>query len=153
MIRRSPRAGASLVGGDGNVLLALVGNFEDVRQWRRTATAHSARSPGARFPCHELAVFVGGNLYPRKAGWTHARDFLFGIALQHDLHRLAASGLRELRGCDSPTIRAELAAESAADVLLQHLNISRRDPERFRDLGSNAGEILRGNMHHKVLVA
>src|ERR1019366_8481459 len=123
VVGRSPRAGASLVGGDGDVLLALVGNFEDVRKWRRATAANSTRSPGSRFPRHEFPVFVGGDLDAREARWTHARDFLFGIALQHDLHRLAASSLRQLRRGDSPTIRAELAAESAADVLLQHLNI------------------------------
>ena len=79
----------------------------------------------------KFAVFVGGDLHARERRRTHARDFLFGIALEHDLHRLAASGLRELRRRDAPAIRAKLAAESAADVLLHHLNISCRNAERF----------------------
>ena len=122
------------IGRDRDVLFALIGNLEDVGQRRSSSTAHSASSPRARFPGNELAVLVGGDLHARKRRGTHAGDFLFGIALQHDLHRLATRLLGELCACDSPAVRRKLAAESAANILLHDLNVAGGNAERLRHL-------------------
>ena len=148
MIGRAPGASAALVGGDGSVLLALVGNLEDVGQRRSSATAHAARSPRARFPGDQLAVFVGGDFDARVSRRTHARDFELGFAVEHVLHRLAARFFRQVAGVDVPAIDGKLAAKTAANVLLQDVDVAGGNAERLSQLGRNAGNVLRGNVNH-----
>src|SRR5208337_3385517 len=102
MVRSSPGTRAALVGRNGDALLALIGHLEDVGQGRCTAAADATRSPGTRLPRGKLPVLVGGDLDTRIAGRPHTRNFLFGIAFEHDLHRLAASSLRQLRAGNAP---------------------------------------------------
>src|SRR5690242_17491672 len=63
VIRRTPGARRSLVGAHRGVLLALVGNFEHVGNWRRARARRPARAPGIRLPGHYRAVALGAYLY------------------------------------------------------------------------------------------
>src|SRR5664279_1109667 len=85
MIGRTPGAGTSLIGGDGRVLLALVGNFEDVWQGRSSAAAHAAGPPGTRIPRDDLAFFGRGNLHAGVGRGTHACHLELGTAVEHVL--------------------------------------------------------------------
>ncbi len=81
-----------------------------------------------------------------------AGDFEFGAAFEHHLYRRATGLLGKLRGDDAPAIGTELAAESAADVLLPHVNVGRGHAERLRHLAGHSGDVLRRDLHFDVIV-
>src|ERR1017187_8644307 len=153
MIGCAPGTGASLVGGDGRVLLALIRDVEDVGQRRSCASAYAASSPGARIPGDEFAVLVGGDLDARVGRGTHAGDLEFGAAVEHVLDRLASRGLGKIGGVDVPAVSGKLAAESAADIFLQHVDAARGNVEGLGHLGRDTRNVLGGDVDDEFLVA
>src|SRR5207248_2309840 len=91
------------------------------------------------------------NFHTRVGGRTAAGDLEFGRALQHDLYRLAAGLLRELRRGDAPGIIAELAAKAASNVLLLNSHIGCWDLQLGSDLLADAGDILSGEMKEQAI--
>ncbi len=131
MIGSAPRAGWTNVGADIGVLQPTIGDiFQDVGHRRCTCRARTAGPPRVRFPGHQGAVFLCGHPDAREDGRTAARHFQLGRTLEHVAHRLASGFLRDLGGVNAPAVRAKLAAEAAANMVLMNVNIGRLDLQR-----------------------
>src|SRR5262249_12025128 len=129
MVWRSPGSLAADVIDDGSVLPSLIRDFKDVGYLRRSATAHSTRSPRPRLPSHQRAVLLEPYFYFRIVGRSRTGDHQFGVSFVKHLHRL--SGLLSQTRCgDVPFVGSKLAAESAADVILLNSNVRCRYIER-----------------------
>src|SRR6185437_1955534 len=151
MVRRTPRARWSNIVDDVYVLLLLIRNLPDVWNRRRASTAHATRAPRIRFPRQQRAVFLRADLHSRASRGTAAGGLEFGLAIEHHLYRLAAGFLRELRRCDPPWIKAKLAAEAAADMVLMHVNVRGRKVDGLAELFCDAGHILSGDVHEQMI--
>jgi len=152
MVGSTPGPGWTDIVVDGGVLFALIGNVEDVGNRRHASAAGAARAPGLRLPSGNGSVFLGRDFHAGVSGRPAASNFELGVALQHHANRLAPGFLGELSGDDGPAIRSEFAAEAAADVVLVDADIRRRDTDRVGHLAGNAGDILRGDVDHQMIV-
>src|SRR5579872_4354416 len=123
MIRRAPRAGGTDVVANRSVFFVLVGDAEDVRNWRHSASAGTSGSPGLRLPSGESAVFFCRHFHTRISRRSCSSDFQFRVALEHDSHGLAACFFGK-PGCRNvPSVGGKFAAEAAADVVLMNSDI------------------------------
>src|ERR1035437_4769094 len=123
MVRCAPRPCGTDVVANGSVLLPLVRNTEDIRNRRHAATAGPACTPGVGLPRNDRAILFRRYLHSRVSGRTGSRNLQLGITLEHDADRLAASFLGDLCSKDFPTVGGELAAETAANVILMNSNV------------------------------
>ena len=142
----APGARRSYIVANRGVLFPLMGNCENVRNGWHAPAAGTTRSPRFRLPGDQSAVPFRAHLHARVRGRPSARDFKFGIALQHDAHRFTLRLLRYLGSENSPAIRRELTAETAANVVLMNVNVAGRNCKRFRHLSGDAGNVLGGDV-------
>src|SRR5207302_9468238 len=151
MIGSTPGTRRADIVANAGVLLALVGNIYHVGDRRRSSTAGTARTPGIRLPGDESAVFLRAHFHTRVGGRARPGHFQFRIALQHNADRLAAGFLRDLRRSNAPAVRAKLAAEASADMILMQANVGCRKFYLFRHLTGNSRDILSRHMHERSL--
>ena len=91
----------------------------------------------------KLAIFTGTHFDASKRRRASSGDLEFGAAFEHHLYWRATGLFGELCRDDAPAIGTELAAESATNVLLPHVNVGRGHAERLRHLSGHSGYVLR----------
>src|SRR5262249_16772324 len=89
--------------------------------------------------------------YFGKRRRTRTCHFKLRATIKHHFHRRSAGHLRKLRCNKRPAIRTELRTESAANVLLMHMDVRSRNAQRLRHLTSDAGDVLRRNLRVDVI--
>ncbi len=148
VIGRPPRAVRPGVHRDGRVVQTLVRNgVDDIGQGRRAAAGETAGGPGFRLPRGDGAVLLARDLDLGVGRRTVAGDHLLGGAVEEQFHRTAAGLLRKEGAHLAPGIRRELAAESAANVVLLDVDIGDRHLEVRPQRAGVVRDILRGGPH------
>ena len=123
-------------------------NVEDVGNVARHGqTGHAARAPGLALPAGDGAVLHPGYLDLGEQRGPVARDGLLAGPVEPQTHRPSAGFLRQPGAHHGPRIRAELAAESAADVVHLHFDVGRRHFQGLPQFAGVVGDILRGGPH------